>query len=142
MADGQVQKKGSGIVLKTLAFLIAAGALIYKIIVSVEYFDKIEFHWGGTLIVYFGLYFTSIATIVSVFLRGKASFVVSICMLYVSALLIFADIFSKVGFIVSLDDRPMHTLGIFWLVNVLNLIASALVMTAGFRSVSKRKKSA
>ena len=115
------------IILKFTGLLVAAAALVYKVIFAVAYFDEITDWWGGMIVLYFVLYITSIATVASAFLKGLAGQITAITTAVVSGLFLGVDFIMWLGFAATLNSNSLISVGIAPLVNVLNIIACALI---------------
>lgn len=120
--------------LKLVGLIIALLGLIFRVANNITNYDGITDWWGGMLVGYFILYFTSVLTIVSALLKRNASLVISICMLTISVLFLVFDGILFLGFAVTLNPSGMGEIGIVPLVNLLNLVASVLVLIGAARS--------
>ena len=123
------------IILKFTGLLVAAAALVYKVIFAVTYFDKITDWWGGTIALYFVLYITSIATVASAFLKGMAGQITAITTAVVSGLFLGVDFIMWLGFAATLNSNSLISVGIAPLVNVLNIIACAFIAIGSLKKV-------
>ena len=120
--------------LKLVGLIIALLGLIFRVANNITNYDGITDWWGGMLVGYFILYFTSVLTIVSALLKRNASLVISICMLTISVLFLVFDGILFLGFAITLNSSGMGEIGIVPLVNLLNLVASVLVLIGAARS--------
>lgn len=125
----------ASIFLKTTGLLVAAVALVYKVIFAVAYFDEITDWWGGMIVLYFVLYITSAATLASAFLKGMAGQITAITTAVVSGLFLGVDFIMWLGFAATLNSNSLISVGIAPLVNVLNIIACALIVIGSLKKV-------
>ena len=127
-------------VLKLIGFLLAAGALAYKIVFAVYYFDDITDWWGGMIVLYFLFYLTSLAACASAFMKGTASLVTALVVACVSGVFLFGDGIAFLGFAASLSKSTMTELGIMPLVNIINMIACTLISIGARKAVSRKQE--
>ena len=130
-------KPGMFSVWKIIGLVIALGALAYKLVFTVYYWDSIVMWWAGTIAMFFILFATSFATAFTTFTRGIATLILAGTMIAISLTFLVVDGLCVLGFAASLNNSTLTECGIFPLVNVLNSIAGGLDLI-GFFSLKKK----
>ena len=87
------------------------------------------------IVLYFVLYITSVATVASAFLKGMAGQITAITTAVVSGLFLGVDFIMWLGFAATLNSNSLISVGIAPLVNVLNIIACALIAIGSLKKV-------
>ena len=127
---------------KLIGLFIAIGAFGYKIYYTIVYFNSISDWWGGLIILFFAMYLTNIATVLTSFTRSQLTLILALTVITISMTLICLDGLVFLGFAASLDSTPMIKRGIFPLAHILNSLAGVFDLIGYFsirrRSVPKR----
>ncbi|MBR6484376.1 MAG: hypothetical protein IKT14_05100 [Clostridiales bacterium] len=124
---------------KIIGFVIALGALGYKLLYTATYFDSIYEWWSGLIFIFFIIYLTDLVIVANSFTRGIITMCIAIGMAVISVGLICFDGLALLAFAASLDGTPLIERGFYPLSHLLNIVACIFDLI-GFLSIRRKEK--
>lgn len=122
---------------KIIGLVIAIGALGYRVICTIMYFDSIEENWGRSFPSFWFMLLLNSVAIYMAFTRGWLTMILSIVISSLSALILCFDGIFWIARISDPSGRTMAEMGYFPLEHLLVFIA-CIFCFIGFFSIKKR----
>lgn len=126
------------IVLKIIGFVIALGALGYRIFCNIYYYDSIKMEWGRTTYMFGVLYLLSLLAIANSFTKGWPAMIIAYAVVSLSILLLGVDGLFWVAKRFDPSNRTMTEMGYLPLVHFLNCIAGVFNIIGATVDLAKK----